>query len=50
MSPIATRRHQMFPVLDAAQIATVRRFASGPERHFAQIRSAIVANAAAAPA
>ncbi|WP_327058896.1 FAD-dependent oxidoreductase [Luteimonas fraxinea] len=26
------RRHQMFPVLDAAQIATARRFASGPPR------------------
>ena len=25
----------MFPVLDAAQIASARRFASGPERHFA---------------
>jgi thioredoxin reductase (NADPH) len=25
----------MFPVLNAAQIATARRFASGPERHFA---------------
>ncbi len=26
------RRHQMFPVLDAAQIAIARRFASGPPR------------------
>lgn len=32
---IDTRRHQMFPVLDAAQIETARRFASGPERRFA---------------
>jgi thioredoxin reductase (NADPH) len=32
---IDTRRHQMFPVLDAAQIETARRFASGPPRHFA---------------
>ena len=30
-----TREHQMFPVLDAAQIATARRFASGAERRFA---------------
>ncbi len=35
MSTIATRQHQMFPVLDAAQVATAKRFASGPERHFA---------------
>ncbi|WP_210496684.1 FAD-dependent oxidoreductase [Microvirga antarctica] len=34
MSLIDTRRHQMFPVLDAAQIATARRFASGAERRF----------------
>lgn len=35
MSTFGTRQHQMFPVLDAAQIATARRFASGPERRFA---------------
>jgi thioredoxin reductase (NADPH) len=35
MSIIETRQAQMFPVLDAAQIATARRFASGPERTFA---------------
>ncbi|MBV8653659.1 MAG: FAD-dependent oxidoreductase [Alphaproteobacteria bacterium] len=35
MSLIETRRHQMFPVLDAAQIETARRFASGPARDFA---------------
>ena len=35
MSLSETRRHQMFPVLDPAQIATARRFASGPERSFA---------------
>lgn len=29
------RDHQMFPVLDAQQIATARRFASGAERRFA---------------
>jgi thioredoxin reductase (NADPH) len=35
MSLIETRRDQMFPVLDAAQIETARRFASGPARDFA---------------
>ncbi len=35
MSVIDTRRDQMFPVLSAAQIATARRFASGPARRFA---------------
>ncbi|MFX5464902.1 hypothetical protein ABTD44_21240, partial [Acinetobacter baumannii] len=35
MSTPDTRAPQMFPVLNAAQIATARRFASGPERHFA---------------
>ena len=35
MSTLSTREHQMFPVLTAVQIATARRFASGPERHFA---------------
>jgi len=35
MNTLRTREHQMFPVLDAAQIATARRFASGAERHFA---------------
>ncbi len=34
MSVIETRHQQMFPVLDAAQIETARRFASGPERRF----------------
>lgn len=29
------RRHQMFPVLDAAEVASARRFASGPPRRFA---------------
>ena len=37
MSLIETRRHQMFPVLDAAQIETARRFASGAARDFAPI-------------
>ncbi|EWY40563.1 thioredoxin reductase [Skermanella stibiiresistens SB22] len=35
MSLIDSRLHQMFPVLDAAQILTAQRFASGPERDFA---------------
>uniref|UniRef100_UPI0030D72525 hypothetical protein n=1 Tax=Pseudomonas proteolytica TaxID=219574 RepID=UPI0030D72525 len=32
MSTPDTRAPQMFPALNAAQIATARRFASGPER------------------
>jgi thioredoxin reductase (NADPH) len=35
MSTIDTRRDQMFPVLDAAQIAIAGRFASGPAHDFA---------------
>ena len=35
MSLVETRRHQMFPVLDAAQIETARRFASDAARSFA---------------
>ena len=35
MSLIETRGYQMFPVLDAAQIETAKRFASGPARKFA---------------
>src|SRR5690349_17817509 len=35
MSLNETRRHQIFPVLDAAQIETARRFASGSARSFA---------------
>ena len=35
MSLIDTRGHQMFPVLDAAQIETAKRFASGAARQFA---------------
>jgi thioredoxin reductase (NADPH) len=34
MSLVETRRDQMFPVLDDAQIETVRRFASGDARSF----------------
>ncbi|MGZ6015742.1 MAG: hypothetical protein ACXWKM_08345, partial [Phenylobacterium sp.] len=35
MSLIETRRDQMFPVLDAGQIETARRFASAEARVFA---------------
>ena len=35
MSLVQTRRHQMFPVLDLAQIETAKRFASGAARSFA---------------
>ena len=35
MSVVETRRHQMFPVLDMAQIDTAKRFASGEARSFA---------------
>jgi thioredoxin reductase (NADPH) len=35
MSLIDTRHHQMFPIFDAAQIETAKRFASGPARDFA---------------
>ncbi len=34
MSIIDTRREQMFPVFDAAQMETAQRFASGPARTF----------------
>ncbi len=35
MSIIETRREQIFPILDATQIETAKRFASGPARSFA---------------
>src|SRR5262245_31164316 len=35
MSMADTRGHQMFPVLDAVQCQTAKRFASGPARQFA---------------
>jgi thioredoxin reductase (NADPH) len=35
MGVLDTRSHQMFPVLDAGQIETARRFASGPAQDFA---------------
>jgi len=50
MSILRTREHQMFPVLDTAQIATARRFASGPERHFAPGESVYAIGEQGAPA
>jgi thioredoxin reductase (NADPH) len=35
MSIVETRAHQLFPLLDPAQVETARRFASGPARNFA---------------
>lgn len=35
MKTMSTRAHQMFPVLNAAQMESARRFASGPEQKFA---------------
>lgn len=35
MSTLSTRSHQMFPVLNAAQMEIASRFAGGPERKFA---------------
>lgn len=35
MSIRQQRGYQMYPVLDEARVETARRFASGPERHFA---------------
>src|SRR5262249_25547469 len=34
MSLIETRGHQLFPVLDAGQVETAKRFASGPAANF----------------
>jgi len=50
MSSVRTREHQMFPVLDAAQIASARRFASGPERRFAAGESVYAIGEQGAPA
>ena len=35
MSILETRHHQIFPVLDAVQVETAKRFASSDARHFA---------------
>src|SRR5208283_299018 len=41
--------HQMFPVLNATQITTARRFASGPERRFAPGESVFAIGEQGAP-
>ena len=50
MSVFATRQHQMFPVLDAVQIETASRFASGPARHFAPGETVYAVGEQGAPA
>jgi thioredoxin reductase (NADPH) len=50
MTLIATRAHQMFPVLDAAQIETAKRFASGSAMDFAPGQSVFDAGERHAPA
>ena len=49
MATIDTRHDQMFPVLDAAQIATASRFASGPAQDFAPGEPIFTIDAAAGP-
>jgi thioredoxin reductase (NADPH) len=50
MSTLGAREHQMFPVLNATQIATAKRFASGPERRFAPGESVFAIGEQGAPA
>jgi thioredoxin reductase (NADPH) len=50
MSVIETRSHQMFPVLDAGQMETAKRFASGAPRDFAPGEVVFDAGVANAPA
>ncbi len=50
MSVIDTRSHQMFPVLDAGQVETAKRFASGPAQDFAPGDVVFDAGVANAPA
>ena len=50
MGVLETRSHQMFPVLDAGQIQTAQRFASGPAREFARGEVVYEAGVANAPA
>jgi thioredoxin reductase (NADPH) len=50
VSTLHNREHQAFPVLDAAQIASARRFASGPERHFRPQESVYAIGEQGAPA
>jgi thioredoxin reductase (NADPH) len=50
MTLTGTRSHQLFPVLDAGQIETARRFASGPAREFAPGEAVFEAGQRHAPA
>ena len=50
MSVIDTRSHQMFPTLDAGQVETAKRFASGPARNFTPGEVVFDAGVANAPA
>lgn len=50
MNTLDTREHQMFPVLDDAQIAIARRFCSGPERRFEPHEEVYAIGAEGAPA
>ncbi|WEK42136.1 MAG: FAD-dependent oxidoreductase [Candidatus Sphingomonas colombiensis] len=50
MSTLGTREYQMFPVLDAAQMETASRFASGPARAFAPNELAYAIGEQGAPA
>lgn len=49
MATIDTRRDQMYPVLNAAQIATASRFASGPAQDFAPGEPIFTIDAKAGP-
>jgi thioredoxin reductase (NADPH) len=50
MSMVATREHQLFPILDAAQIAMAQRFASGPATWFEPGDTLYAIGATGAPA
>ena len=49
MAIIDTRHNQMYPVLDAVQIATASRFASGPAQDFAPEEPIFTIDAKAGP-
>ena len=50
MPTSGSREHQIFPVLTAAQIATARRFVSGPIRRFAPLETVYAIGEQNAPA
>ena len=50
MTLLETRGHQLFPVLDAAQIETAKRFASGQRANSRPARSSIDVGERHAPA